>query len=185
MNINPESWKKDLPAFKEKTDAFYRGEVPKNEYKGFSGFYGSYAQKGGKASMLRLRMTAGRVTKEKMAFVAETIRTYNVNHLHFTTCQTIQLHDLQPEVLYPVMEKALSHNIVTMGGGGDFPRNVMCPPLSGVEQGEYFNVLPYAQVAGEYLMNFIKAEKMPRKLKVCFSNSPKNFTHARFRLCSQ
>ena len=110
--------------------------------------------------MLRLRMTAGRVTKEKMAFVAETIRTYNVNHLHFTTCQTIQLHDLQPEVLYPVMEKALSHNIVTMGGGGDFPRNVMCPPLSGVEQGEYFNVLPYAQVAGEYLMNFIKAEKM-------------------------
>lgn len=38
MNINPESWKKDLPAFKEKTDAFYRGEVPKNEYKGFSGF---------------------------------------------------------------------------------------------------------------------------------------------------
>lgn len=131
--------------------------------------------------MLRLRMTAGRVTKEKMAFVAETIRTYNVNHLHFTTCQTIQLHDLQPEVLYPVMEKALSHNIVTMGGGGDFPRNVMCPPLSGVEQGEYFNVLPYAQVAGEYLMNFIKAEKMPRKLKVCFSNSPKNFTHATFR----
>ena len=30
-------------------------------------------------------------------------------------------------------------------------------------------------------MNFIKAEKMPRKLKVCFSNSPKNFTHATFR----
>ena len=25
MNINPESWKQDLPAFKEKTDAFYRG----------------------------------------------------------------------------------------------------------------------------------------------------------------
>ena len=54
------------------------------------------------------------------------------------------------------MENALSHNIVTMGGGGDFPRNVMCPPLSGVEQGEYFNVLPYAEIAGEYLMNFIK-----------------------------
>ena len=71
MNINPELWKQDLPDFKEKTDAFYRGEVPKNQYKGFSGFYGSYAQKGGKASMLRLRMTAGRVTKEKMDALKE------------------------------------------------------------------------------------------------------------------
>ncbi len=57
------------------------------------------------------------------------------------------------------MENALSHNIVTMGGGGDFPRNIMCPPLSGVEQGEYFNVLPYAEIAGEYLMNFIRLKK--------------------------
>lgn len=181
MIINPEYWKKELPAFKEKTDAFYRGEVPKNEYKGFSGFYGSYAQKGGKSSMLRLRMTGGQVTKEKMSFVADVIKKYNIDRLHFTTCQAIQLHDLQPDVLYPVMEGAISHNIITMGGGGDFPRNVMCPPLSGVENNEYFDVLPYAKIAGEYLMNFIKGKKMPRKLKVCFSNSPNNFTHATFR----
>ena len=38
--------------------------------KGFSGRYGSYAQKGGAASMLRLRMTAGCVSKEKLAFIA-------------------------------------------------------------------------------------------------------------------
>lgn len=89
--------------------------------------------------MLRLRMTAGRVTK-KMAFVTDSIRKHNINHLHFTTCQTIQLHDLQPEVLYPVMENALSHNIVTMGGGGDFPRNIMCPPLLVLNKG---NILMY------------------------------------------
>ena len=28
--------------------------------------------------------------------------------------------------------------------------------------GEYFNVQPYAKAAGDYLMHFIKAEKMPR-----------------------
>ena len=65
--INPESWKADLPAFREKTAAFYAGEIKVGEYKGFSGYYGSYAQKGGKASMLRLRMPAGRVTREKLA----------------------------------------------------------------------------------------------------------------------
>lgn len=179
--IDPQSWKQDLPAFREKTDEFYAGTLDKGAYKGFSGLYGSYAQKGGKASMLRLRMTAGRVTRDKLAFVAQAIRTYAVPRAHFTTCQSIQLHDLLPEALYPIMEQALDHGIVTMGGGGDFPRNTMCSPLSGVEAGEYFDVLPYAQAAGDYAMNFIKAEKMPRKLKICFSNSPANLPHATYR----
>ena len=59
-----------MPAFRKKTIAFYNGEITKKDYKGFSGLYGSYAQKDGKKGMLRLRMTAGRITKEKLAFTA-------------------------------------------------------------------------------------------------------------------
>lgn len=176
-----QSWKSDIPAFAEKTRAFYAGEVSKGDYKGFSGFYGSYAQRGGQASMLRLRMTAGRVTKEKLAFVADSIRKYGIDCVHFTTCEAIQLHNLDANSVCSIMEAALDAGIITMGGGGDFPRNVMSSPLSGVERDEYFDVIPYAESAGDYLMGFIKAEKMPRKLKVCFSNSPKNLTHATYR----
>ena len=179
--IRPETWKQDLPAFREKTAEFYAGELDKAAYKGFSGFYGSYAQRGGQANMLRLRMTAGRVTPEKLAFTARVIQDYRVPRIHFTTCQTIQLHDLDGRTAGDIMEAALDAGIVTMGGGGDYPRNVMCSPLSGVEPGEYFDVLPWAEAAGEYLMTFIKAEKMPRKLKVGFSNSPQNITHATYR----
>ena len=179
--IDPQSWKQDLPAFREKTEEFYAGKSNVGAYKGFSGYYGSYAQKGGKASMLRLRMPGGRVTKEKLAFVTRAIREYKVARAHFTTCQTIQLHDLGPDTVYAIMEQALDAGIVTMGGGGDFPRNVMCSPLSGVQADEYFDTLPYAEAAGDYLMHFIKAEKMPRKLKVGFSNSPANQTHATYR----
>lgn len=179
--INPLQWKEDMPAFAEKTAQFYAGTLSKAEYKGFSGLYGSYAQRDGKASMLRLRMTAGRVTKEKLAFVARAIRDYPVPRAHFTTCQSIQLHDLDGDTVCAVMEGALEAGIVTMGGGGDFPRNVMCSPLSGVEADEYFDVLPWAQAAADYLMHFIKAEKMPRKLKVGFSSSAQNITHATFR----
>ena len=39
--IDPKSWKADMPAFREKTAAFYAGELKKNDYKGFSGLYGS------------------------------------------------------------------------------------------------------------------------------------------------
>ena len=117
--IETQTWRQELPAFKEKTDAFYRGELDKMAYKGFSGFYGSYAQRGGKANMLRLRMTAGRVTKEKLAFTANVVRKYDIKRIHFTTCQTIQLHDLLPETVYAVMDAALNAGIVTIWGGGD------------------------------------------------------------------
>lgn len=179
--IDPQSWKQEMTAFREKTNAFYNGEITKKEYKSFSGLYGSYAQKGGRQGMLRLRMTAGRITKEKLAFTARAIQEHRISRIHFTTCQTVQLHDLQPDTICTLAEEALSSGIVTMGGGGDFPRNVMCSPLSGVEAEEYFDVLPYAEAAGEYLMTFIKAPKMPRKLKVGFSNSPANLTHATYR----
>ena len=54
-----QEWRASLPKFREMTEKFYAKEVSVKEYKGFSGGYGSYAQKGGEASMLRLRMTAG------------------------------------------------------------------------------------------------------------------------------
>lgn len=171
----------DLVQFREMTDKFYAGEVSAKEYKGFSGGFGSYAQKGGKASMLRLRMPGGRLTKEKLKFVADAIAEYEVKKVHFTTCQTVQFHNLDGRSVCEIMEKAMDVGIVTRGGGGDFPRNVMVSPLSGVEKGEYFDVLPYAEAVSDYLLGIIKTVKMPRKLKVGFSNSPANETHATFR----
>ena len=175
------NWKAEMPAFKEKTDEFFAGNLPMKDYKGFSGYYGSYSQKGGKASMLRLRMPCGVVTKERLAFVVEKMTAYGVKRSHFTTCQTIQLHDLTTDQLYPIMDAALDNDIIFIGGGGDFPRNVMCSPLSGVEQDEYFDVRPYAAKVSDYLLTKVKDKKMPRKLKVCFSNSKKNVPHATFR----
>lgn len=178
--VEIETWKESLGAFREKTEAFYAGELDKNAYKGISGKYGSYAQRGGKASMLRLRLTGGIIDKDKLKFIADAIEKHQVDLVHLTTCQTVQLHNLQPAAIFDIMEHALDHGIVTMGGGGDFPRNITMSPLAGVEE-EYFDVTPYARAAGEYLMNFIEAEKMPRKLKVGFSGGPANIPHATFR----
>ena len=79
--------------------------------------------------MLRLRMTAGCVSKEKLAFIAKAIRAYQVNMVHFTTCESVQFHNLDEKSVCELMEQALDAGIVTMGGGGDFPRNVMCSPV--------------------------------------------------------
>lgn len=171
----------DLPAFREKIAAFDKKEVTVNEYKGFSGGFGSYAQRGAERHMLRLRMTGGRLTKERLAGIVEMIQNYDVPFAKLTTCECVQLHDLKADIVPDLMEIAWKHNMITRGGGGDFPRNIMMTPLSGVDPAETFDVLPYAEAAGQYLMSFIDGPKFPRKLKVCFSNTAENVPHATFR----
>ena len=167
----------DLEEFREKTLKFHRKEMSVAEYKGFSGGFGSYAERGGETHMLRLRMAGGQITKERLQFIVGICDKYHVESLKLTTCQSIQLHHLRAEDLYDMMAAAWKAGMISRGGGGDFPRNVLASPLSGVQRDEYFDVLPYAQAAGDYMMGFIKAVKFPRKLKVGFSNSPANPCH--------
>lgn len=181
MTHAEQQWKDDYQEFIEATRKFYQKEMDSKTYKGISGGFGSYAQKGGAASMLRLRMPGGRLSKEKLKFIAESVEQHQIDKVHFTTCQTVQLHNLSEAAVCELAVGALSAGIVTRGGGGDFPRNVMMSPLAGVEAGEYFNVLPYALCAGEYLMGFIKGPKLPRKLKVAFSSTKENIPHATYR----
>jgi ferredoxin-nitrite reductase len=171
----------DLEEFKEKTMKFHNSELSVPEYKGFSGGFGSYAQRGGNKHMLRLRMAGGQLTRERLKFIVDACDQYHISRLKLTTCQSVQLHDLEAADLCDMIEQAWRAGMISRGGGGDFPRNVMASPLSGVQVDEYFDVLPYAKAAGEYMMDFIKAVKFPRKLKVCFSNSPANEPHATFR----
>lgn len=181
MNELIQDFKQDMGEFRKKTDQFYAKELSVKDYKGFSGGYGSYAQRGGNASMLRLRFACGQISKEQLAFTARMIRKHEVNTLHFTTCQTIQLHNLQREALYDIMETAMDYGIITRGGGGDFPRNVMTSPLTGISKDTYFDVTPYAKAVAQYLLGFIKTVKLPRKLKVGFTSGPLNDVHATFR----
>lgn len=181
MTNHVEEFRGDLKEFDEMTDKFYRKEINVAQYKGFSGGFGSYAQRGGTASMLRLRLTGGEITKENLKFIADSIEKYSITLAHLTTCQSLQLHNLSANDVCNLIQEAFDCGIITRGGGGDYPRNVMCPPLSGVQQGEYFDVLPYAKEAADYLLGFIKTVKLPRKLKVCFSNCKENVTHATFR----
>lgn len=173
--------KDDVAKFEEMTEKFVRKEISMKDYKGFSGGYGSYAQRGGEAFMLRLRMNQGILSKEKLKFILDTLSTYQIDKAHLTTCQTCQLHNVPHHALGKIMRDGLDHDIVTRGGGGDFPRNVMCDPLSGVDPNEHFNIHPYAHAVGEHVLEKIHTFHLPRKLKIAFSNSDANKAHATFR----
>ena len=131
MRDYAEEFKDDIKAFQAATSQFYAGEMTVAQYKGISGGFGSYAQRGGKYGMLRLRLSGGEITKEHLRFITECIEKYSIGRIHFTTCQTVQFHDLKPDTICDLVTDAWRHGIITRGGGGDYPRNVMASPLSG------------------------------------------------------
>lgn len=175
-----EQYRKEIDFYEESALQFEAGELDRSAFKGISGGFGSYAQKDSRL-MVRLRIPGGVLTKDLLRFLSEEIADKQADLLKLTTCQTIQVHNLSARQAASLMRNALDAGIITRGGGGDNPRNVMASPLSGVEQNETFDVLPYAQTAGDYLLTALPSLHMPRKLKVGFSNTPANESHATFR----
>lgn len=176
-----DTFRKEIEGFRETIGAFDRGELDRKAYKGISGGLGSYAQRDPAKHMLRLRLPGGRLTMERLKFLAEVVEREQVGRMKLTTCETIQLHDLAANQVPPLMEEAIDSAILTKGGGGDNPRNVMASPLSGVQIGEAFDVIPYAEAVTEYLLSICRDIKMPRKLKIAFCNGVDDCVHSAFR----
>ncbi len=171
----------EIEDFKETIRAFDQGEIDRKAYKGVSGGLGSYAQRDASRHMLRLRLPGGRLTMPRLKFLTEVVEREQVGRMKLTTCETIQLHDLTANQVPALMAEAVGCEIYTKGGGGDNPRNVMASPLSGVQPGETFDVIPYAEAVTKYLLSICRDIKMPRKLKIAFCNGVDDSVHSAFR----
>lgn len=171
-------YRDEIDIFKEAGNSFLKGEMKVPEFKGKSGGMGVYAQRGGKEFMIRLRMPSGYVSKVHLRRVLDYAKQYKLTGVHLTTRQTIQLHDLSLDAVCDIMKDAIDYGLFTRGGGGNFPRNVSLSPMSGVEQGEAFDVTPYAMQVGEIFIKQASSYHLPRKLKVAFSNSEKDTSNA-------
>lgn len=181
MNEIISKFKDEMSEFKNVCEAYYNGNLSMAEYKAKSGGFGTYSERGHKTGMIRLRIPAGDMTNEQFGFICTQIKKYDVERIHFTTNQSIQLHGLDCTAICSIMQEALNYGIITRGSGGDFPRNAMSSPLSGVQKGEAFDVLPYSKTVSDYVMQFIGKVKLPRKLKIGFSNTPENIVHSTYR----
>lgn len=161
----------EINEFRNYGQKFIDKEISIMDFKSKSGGMGVYAQKGGEKFMIRLRIKSGVLSIDEAKLIVKYINKYNIEKIHLTTRQAIQLHDLKFNEVCDIMEDSLDNNLYTRGGGGNFPRNVALSPLSGVEIGEAFDVTPYAVLVNEYFMKRMNTYKLPRKLKVSFSNN--------------
>lgn len=167
----------EIPYIKECGNKFINKEMSKMEFKGISGRFGVYAHRDGKEFMIRLRTSCGVISKKQLHIIYNLASKYKLDKIHLTTRQAVQLHGLSIDNICNIMKEALLEGIYTRGGGGDFPRNVALSPLSGVNENEVFDVTPYAIACDKYFLKKIYTYKLPRKLKVSFSNNNNDSAH--------
>ena len=117
-----------FPQFVEATKAFYAKELPPGKYKGTSGKFGSYGERGANSSMLRLRFSGGAIGQAHIAFLKEALEKYNVDLVHFTTGEALQIHHLDEQSVLDLYQDCFDHGIYCAGGGGDNPRNITASP---------------------------------------------------------
>lgn len=170
-----------FPLFKEACHAFYAKELPPAKYKGTSGKFGSYGERGGQSSMLRLRFSGGAVRKKHILFLKDILGRYPLDLIHFTTGEALQIHHLSEENLLALYQECFDAGIYCYGAGSDNPRNITASPLHGVEQGEYFDMTPYIEAASHFVINLMPKLNLPRKFKISFSNGLDNEGHATFK----
>jgi ferredoxin-nitrite reductase len=168
----------EIDEFRELGHKFLTGEVSKMDFKGASGGMGVYAHRNGKELMIRFRIPSGIARLEALAFIYEYATKYGAENIHLTTRQAIQLHGIDIDQVCEVMEAGIKQGVYTRGSGGNFPRNIALSPLSGVEKDEVFDVSSYALAVGDYFLQKIYTYKLPRKLKVSFSNNAEDASHA-------
>lgn len=167
----------EIEGLREAGHKYINGEISMMDFKHKSGGFGVYGHRGGKEFMIRLRIPSGKTDLVELQKVYEFAKKYNVEKIHFTTRQAIQLHGLSIDEVCDLMKEALEVDIYTRGAGGNFPRNVALSPLAGVNPKEAFDPTPYALEAGNYFLERIYTYHLPRKLKVSFSGSENDGAH--------
>ncbi|MDW2800634.1 nitrite/sulfite reductase [Clostridium boliviensis] len=171
MNEYNKILKEEIAEFREAGHKFVNKEITTAEFKGKSGGMGVYAQRGGEAFMIRLRIPCGIVSFAHLKLIHKFAVQYGLQRIHLTTRQAIQLHDLDIDSVCDIMETAIDHGLYSRGGGGNYPRNVALSPLSGVDKTEAFDPTPYAMQVNRYVMERIREYHLPHKLKIAFSNN--------------
>ena len=177
--INKSQLKEELPQFRQIAQDFLDKKISVVDFKGKSGGMGVYAEKGGESFMIRLRTHSGIISLPHMKTIYQYASKYNLENIHITTRQAVQLHRLSLDGIMDIMEDAISHDLFTRGGGGNFPRNVTLSPLSGVDREEIFDVTKYALLVERYLLSHMFEYHLPRKLKIAFSSSEKDLANAK------
>ncbi len=138
---------------------------------------GVYPQNtGGDAFMLRIKIPGGVLTSAQAKAIGGIARDcahgpypnphFGNNFLDITTRQDIQLHWIRMQNIPEIWRRLEEVGMTTVQACGDSARNVLCCPVSGLDEEEFLDAYPVAQAISDYFTGNREYANLPRKFKM-------------------
>ncbi|HMG52178.1 MAG TPA: nitrite/sulfite reductase, partial [Kofleriaceae bacterium] len=157
--------KADVDLFVERLEAYERGEISPDEWRGFRLLNGVYGQRQDGLMMIRAKLPGGFVTPAQLEALADVAETYGGGKGHVTTRQNVQYHFVPMADTDAALRRLAEAGITTKEACGNSVRNWTCCPFAGVAKQEPFDPTPYVEALARHLLRGPYSANLPRKLK--------------------
>ena len=151
-------------------EAVRSGAISPEEFRRVRVIQGIYPIRGGTDRfLLRIRIPLGRPSPFHLRAIADAAdRFASGRPVHLTTRQDVHIYDIGIRDIPEAMAFLAERGLTTREACGDTVRNVVVCPFAGIARDEPFDVVPYADAIGRYLLRNPLGQGLPRKFKIAF-----------------
>ncbi|MBP5134558.1 MAG: sulfurtransferase TusA family protein [Paludibacteraceae bacterium] len=164
----PDTLIADIEYNKSIIEKYKAGEITGGQFKSNRVPMGIYEQRQDGHYMLRIRCVGGLITPHQLRRVAEVGAQVRCSHIHITTRQELQIHDVDIDDATKALLSLQEVGLSTQGGGGNTIRNMLVNEQGGISSRQAFDPYPYAVGLTTRLIAEKDSWTMPRKLKIAF-----------------
>jgi sulfite reductase beta subunit-like hemoprotein len=161
----------EVEEFVSKTEAYQRGELDADTYRGYRLTRGVYGQRQDDVYMMRIKLPGGIVSSEQARLLAGVLDEAPLRFGNITTRTNLQVHHFPLEAVPPLKARLNAGGITQVDACGNAIRTVTQDPYAGLAPDEVFDTTPYMAAITRFFLNHPRARDLPRKFKIALSTS--------------
>ncbi len=156
---------RELKDFRIDISRFKDGKIPDAIFMEHRLRFGVYGQRQDGVHMMRSKLPLGLMTAAQLEAFADIIERFGNRIAHLTTRQDIQTHFVSLEETPDLMGVLNDFAMTSREACGNVVRNTTATPLSGVQQGEVFDITGIGMGLSQFLLKNPDAQSLGRKFK--------------------
>ncbi|MEM6940120.1 MAG: NirA family protein [Pseudomonadota bacterium] len=121
--------------------------------------------------MMRLRAPGCQLSSEQFRVLAHCAEAFAGGYAHVTTRGSLQLREIRPRSVIPMIEEMETANLTAQGTGADSARNLTVTPSAGFDVDELVDMTPQARRLSTRILRTRELQGIPRKFNISFDNA--------------
>lgn len=118
--------------------------------------------------MMRLRCPGCVMRGDQLQTMGQVAQSFAGGYAHVTTRGSLQLREIQPGSIIPIVETLQEVGLTSQGTGADSARNLTCAPTAGIDPVELIDMRPMTKRLSLRILRTKELQGIPRKFNISF-----------------